>query len=128
MTVWRAPGAARRVLRSRSPEWGGCWVPLLSRGEGDLGVPWPVALRERHLHCIICKPDSPCPPVHPPPPPSSLPPSSAAGSGKVPPDQNQQLTAQHAPGADFKPVGWAACGAMLRGCPGRTSAKDDGHR
>ncbi len=59
------------------------------------------------------------------PPASSLPlPFPAEGSVKPPPDQIQQLTAQHAPGADPGPVGWAACVIVFRGCPGRTSSQD----
>jgi len=116
---------ARRVLRSRSPEWGGCWVPLLSSAEADLGAPWPVALRERHLHCIICKPDSPFPQVPlSPGPPLSSPPGSRSmqlplAAPQRPPKQRRQVSR-------LCPSCTCACRARCLGCVPTQGASQHG--
>ena len=63
------------VLRVRSPQYGGTWVPVFSAQEAQKGseVFWPVAVGERELTCVVCTPQRPFPAVQPPPVLSTLP-------------------------------------------------------
>ncbi|KAK9809234.1 hypothetical protein WJX72_011841 [[Myrmecia] bisecta] len=55
------------VMRLRSPDFGGSWVPVFSSAAARKGseVYWPVALTEHDMHCIVCSSSSPQPQVIP---------------------------------------------------------------
>ncbi|KIY92199.1 WD repeat and HMG-box DNA-binding protein 1 [Monoraphidium neglectum] len=59
------------VVRLRTAEWGGAWVPVfdarLARSEGGSEVFWPVSISCRELTCVVTSQAAPHPPVQPRP-------------------------------------------------------------
>ncbi len=56
---------AQGVLRIRSREYGGCWVPAFvsSQQRKNSEVYWPVSLTLTQLTCIVCTATQPIPQV-----------------------------------------------------------------